>query len=272
MFLLKRNSPKWTKCDIRTDKNWKLATHQIIYIIKEGNETKKTNEADAKDDYWETNHAASFLCGGWKSSKERWSWGVLMKPSRDIWKEHLLFSSYESWDSMRRRWCRSETCCIRSCGRPGKSSFDGWKAAARKSWHVRPPVGTTRTLPQSHHPLSHEPRVSEEKQQMFSCSLTTVCPTGHKCSKLREWKWYLIFILRLVNIVLWYEKHNFLILLLPVLWMSINCGNNIHRPLKRERNATKIVIVQLFFIFTTCDFCSKLVYCHIVIQVRLPQK
>lgn len=50
----------------------------------------------------------SLLCGGWKSSKERWSRGVLMKPSRDMWKEHLLFSSYESWDSMWRRWCRSE--------------------------------------------------------------------------------------------------------------------------------------------------------------------
>lgn len=120
--------------------------------------------------------------------------------------------------------------------------------------------------------LSHTSHVCQRKNSRcfhVHLQLTAVCPTGHKCSKLREWKWCLIFILRLVNIVLWYEKHNFLILLLPVLWMSINCGNNIHRPLKRERNATKIVIVQLFFIFTTCDFCSKLVYCHIVIQVRI---
>lgn len=31
-----------------------------------------------------------------------------MKLFRDLWKEHLLFSSYESWDSVRRRRCRSE--------------------------------------------------------------------------------------------------------------------------------------------------------------------
>lgn len=31
-----------------------------------------------------------------------------MKLFRDLWEEHLLFSSYESWDSVRRRRCRSE--------------------------------------------------------------------------------------------------------------------------------------------------------------------
>lgn len=31
-----------------------------------------------------------------------------MKLFRALWKEHLLFSSYESWDSVRRRRCRSE--------------------------------------------------------------------------------------------------------------------------------------------------------------------
>lgn len=34
--------------------------------------------------------------------------GVLTEASRDLPKEHLLFSSYESWDNTRRRGCRSE--------------------------------------------------------------------------------------------------------------------------------------------------------------------
>lgn len=72
---------------------WKTSSSWFFIIQR--------NKRDAEEDE-ETSHAE--LSGGWK----RRSKGVLMKPSRDLWKEHLLFSSYESWDSMRRRWCRSE--------------------------------------------------------------------------------------------------------------------------------------------------------------------
>lgn len=69
-------------------------------------ETKKQNQKGAEEEK-ETSRAPSI--------KEQWA---LMKPSRDLWKEHLLFSSYESWDIMRRRMFRSEeerkTCCIYS--------------------------------------------------------------------------------------------------------------------------------------------------------------
>lgn len=45
-----------------------------------------------------------------RAARWRRSRGVLMmKPSRDLQKEHLLFSSYESWDSMRRRQRRRRT-------------------------------------------------------------------------------------------------------------------------------------------------------------------
>lgn len=56
----------------------------------------------------------------WASTEDERAASVLREPSGDPRREHLLFSSYESWDNMRRRWRRSE-----ERGRRRRAAF-GW--------------------------------------------------------------------------------------------------------------------------------------------------
>lgn len=66
---------------------------------------KTWNEAQRKN---EGKEDRSRNWGGNKPRSEQRGRKREMKLFRDLWKEHLLFSSYESWDSVRRRRCRSE--------------------------------------------------------------------------------------------------------------------------------------------------------------------
>lgn len=118
----------------------------------------------------------------WASTEHERAASVLMEPPGDPRREHLLSSSYESWDNMRRRWRGpEETCGVRACGRSGRSGLAGERIERDRrfslstTWHI----GATETFkpPKLQHAchLSHWPWMQHEETLSQLSYINVIC-------------------------------------------------------------------------------------------------